>query len=61
MLRLNEIRRIADRNGARDISKVEIDVVLTYLLQLFSEGSVTKSCWCYDQAPHQERYTVRSR
>jgi predicted nucleotidyltransferase component of viral defense system len=37
MLRLNEIRKLADRSGARDISKVEIDVILTYLLQLFSE------------------------
>ena len=42
MLRLNEIRRIADRSGARDISKVEIDVVLTYLLQLFSEKGLTE-------------------
>ena len=35
MLTLNELRQVAARSGARDISKVEIDVILTHLLQLF--------------------------
>lgn len=40
MLPANELRKIAARSGARDIGNVEIDVVLTYLLQLFVERGV---------------------
>jgi predicted nucleotidyltransferase component of viral defense system len=42
MLTLNELRRVAAQSGARDISKVEIDVILTYLLQLFAERGITE-------------------
>ncbi|AWM08625.1 nucleotidyl transferase AbiEii/AbiGii toxin family protein [Bradyrhizobium symbiodeficiens] len=42
MLRLNDMRRVALRSGARDISKVEIDIILTYLLQLFVEKGITE-------------------
>lgn len=42
MLRLNDMRRVAARSGARDISKVEIDIILTYLLQLFVEKRITE-------------------
>jgi predicted nucleotidyltransferase component of viral defense system len=42
MLRLNDMRKIAARSGARDISKVEIDIILTYLLQLFVEKGITE-------------------
>ena len=31
MLTLTDLRRLAARSGARDISKVEIDVILTHL------------------------------
>jgi hypothetical protein len=37
VLTTNELRRIAARSGAREIRNVEIDVILTYLLQLFHE------------------------
>lgn len=37
MLSANELRKIAARSGARDIGNVEIDVILTYLLQLFND------------------------
>lgn len=37
MLTLNQLRQVAARSGARDINNVEIDVLLTYLLQLFTE------------------------
>jgi predicted nucleotidyltransferase component of viral defense system len=37
MLSSNDLRRLAARSGARDIGNVEIDVLLTHLLQLFSE------------------------
>jgi predicted nucleotidyltransferase component of viral defense system len=33
----SELRRIATRSGARSIRNVEIDIILTYLLQLFHE------------------------
>jgi predicted nucleotidyltransferase component of viral defense system len=33
----NELRRIATRSGARQIRNVEIDVILTLLLQMFYE------------------------
>lgn len=42
MLSLEQIRRVAHQSGARDISKVETDIVLTYLLQLFHERGITK-------------------
>ncbi len=42
MLSIEQIRRIAQQSGARDISKVETDIVLTYLLQLFHEKGITK-------------------
>jgi predicted nucleotidyltransferase component of viral defense system len=41
MLTLAELRKVAARSGARDISKVEIDVILTHLLQLFSDNDIT--------------------
>lgn len=41
MLGQNDLRRIAARSGARDIGNVEIDVILTYLLQLFTEKKIT--------------------
>ena len=37
MLTVEQIRKIAHQSGARDITKVETDIVLTYLLQLFHE------------------------
>jgi predicted nucleotidyltransferase component of viral defense system len=37
VLTTNELRRIAARSGAREIRNVEIDIILTYLLQLFHE------------------------
>ena len=33
MLTANQLRQVAARSGARDIGNVEIDVILTYLLQ----------------------------
>lgn len=41
MLSTNDLRKIAARSGARDIGNVEIDVILTYLLQLFTEKGIT--------------------
>ncbi len=41
MLTANQLRQVAARSGARDIGNVEIDVLLTYLLQLFSEKGIT--------------------
>jgi hypothetical protein len=41
MLSTNQLRQIAARTAARDIGNVEIDVVLTYLLQLFYEKGLT--------------------
>jgi predicted nucleotidyltransferase component of viral defense system len=40
MLTTNELRRIAARSGARQIAYVEIDVILTHLLQLFHERAL---------------------
>lgn len=37
MLTVNQLRRIAARSRARDLVNVEIEVILTYLLQLFHE------------------------
>jgi predicted nucleotidyltransferase component of viral defense system len=42
MLTTEQIRRVAQQSGARDIEKVETDIILTYLLQLFHEQSITK-------------------
>jgi len=33
MLTTSQLRQIAARSGARDIANVEIDVILTHLLQ----------------------------
>jgi len=41
MLGLNELRKAAQRSGARDIGNIEIDVILTHLLQLFDEKKIT--------------------
>ena len=41
MLTANQLRQVAGRSGARDIGNVEIDVILTYVLQLFAEKSIT--------------------
>lgn len=41
MLTVNDLRKVAARSGARDIGNVEIDVILTYLLQLFTEKGIT--------------------
>jgi predicted nucleotidyltransferase component of viral defense system len=40
MLTANQLRQIAGRSGARDIGNVEIDVILTYLIQLFAEKNI---------------------
>lgn len=40
MLSANQLRQVAARSGARDIGNVEIDVLLTHLLQLFSENGI---------------------
>jgi predicted nucleotidyltransferase component of viral defense system len=42
MLSLNELRKAAQRSGARDIGNIEIDVILTHLLQLFHEKGITE-------------------
>jgi predicted nucleotidyltransferase component of viral defense system len=42
MLTVNDLRKVAARSGARDIGKVEIDVILTYLLQLFTDKGITE-------------------
>jgi predicted nucleotidyltransferase component of viral defense system len=42
MLSTNDLRKIAARSGARDIGNVEIDVLLTHLLQLFCEKGITE-------------------
>lgn len=42
MLTIEQIRRVAHQSGARDIDKVETDVILTYLLQLFHEKGITE-------------------
>jgi predicted nucleotidyltransferase component of viral defense system len=40
MLTANDLRKVAARSGARDIGNVEIDVILTHLLQLFTDKRV---------------------
>jgi predicted nucleotidyltransferase component of viral defense system len=42
MLTTEQIRRVAQQSGARDIEKVETDITLTYLLQLFHEKGITR-------------------
>jgi predicted nucleotidyltransferase component of viral defense system len=42
MLTANQLRHSAARSGARDIANVEIDVILTFLLQLFHEKGLTE-------------------
>lgn len=42
MLTTNQLRRTAKQSGARDIVNVEIDVILTHLLQLFYERGITE-------------------
>lgn len=42
MLTTNDLRRIAARSGARDIGAVEIDVILTHLLQLFADTGIAE-------------------
>jgi predicted nucleotidyltransferase component of viral defense system len=41
MLTESQLRNVAARSGARDITKVEIDVILTYLLALLEERGIT--------------------
>jgi predicted nucleotidyltransferase component of viral defense system len=41
MLTVQQLRQTAAQNGVRDITFVEIDVVLTHLLQLFYEQDLT--------------------
>ena len=41
MLSANQLRQVAARSGARDIGNVEIDVILTHLLQLFADKGLT--------------------
>jgi predicted nucleotidyltransferase component of viral defense system len=41
MLTLNDLRKVAFRS-ARDMGNVEIDVILTYLLQLFTDRGITE-------------------
>lgn len=40
MLTANQLRKVAARSGARDVSKIEIDVILIVLLQMFEERGV---------------------
>jgi predicted nucleotidyltransferase component of viral defense system len=42
MLTIEQIRRVAQQSGARDITKVETDIILTYLLQLMHEKEITE-------------------
>jgi predicted nucleotidyltransferase component of viral defense system len=42
MLTLNDLRKVAARSGARDIGNVETDVILTHLLQLFTDAGITE-------------------
>lgn len=41
MLSTTQLRQAAARSGARDIGFIEIDVMLTHLLQLFHERGLT--------------------
>lgn len=42
MLTTQQIRRIAEQTGARDVEKVETDIILTHLLQLFHDNGITE-------------------
>lgn len=42
MFTTSDLRRVANRSGARDIGNVEIDVILTYLLQLLTDSGITE-------------------
>lgn len=42
MLTTNQLRQIAAREAARDLTNVEIEVLLTYILQLFHERGLTE-------------------
>jgi nucleotidyltransferase AbiEii toxin of type IV toxin-antitoxin system len=42
MLSVSDSRKDAARSGARDIGNVEIDVILTYLLQLLFDKGITE-------------------
>jgi predicted nucleotidyltransferase component of viral defense system len=42
MLSISDLRKVAARSGARDIGNVEIDVILKYPLQLFSDKGITE-------------------
>ena len=42
MLNVNDLRKAAARSGARDIGNVEIDVILTHLLQLLIDKGITE-------------------
>jgi predicted nucleotidyltransferase component of viral defense system len=42
MLTIEQIRKSAQQSGARDISKAETDIILTFLLQLFHEKKITE-------------------
>jgi predicted nucleotidyltransferase component of viral defense system len=42
MLSVSNLRKVAARSGARDIGNVEIDVILTYLLQLLFDKDITE-------------------
>jgi predicted nucleotidyltransferase component of viral defense system len=42
MLTVPQLRQSAALSGVRDIGNIEIDVVLTHLLQLFYEHGLTK-------------------
>lgn len=41
MLTIEQIRKVAQQSGARDIGKVETDIILTFLLQIFHEKGIT--------------------
>ncbi len=40
MLTIEQIRRVAQQSGVRDITKVETDIIFTYLLQLIYEKGI---------------------
>jgi predicted nucleotidyltransferase component of viral defense system len=42
VLTTNQLRQIAAREAARDLTNVEIEVLLTYILQLFHEQGLTE-------------------
>jgi predicted nucleotidyltransferase component of viral defense system len=42
LLTIEQIRRAAQQSGARDITKVEADIILTHLLQLIHEKGITE-------------------